>query len=46
MVGGFVLVWFGARREYREGLPEPGEPASTARVPRPRRTRIWDEEDG
>jgi len=46
MVGGFVLVWFGARREYREGLPEPGEPTSTARVPRPRRTRIWDEEDG
>jgi cytochrome oxidase assembly protein ShyY1 len=44
MVGGFVLVWFGARREYREGLPDTGEVASGAR--RPKRTRIWDEEDG
>jgi cytochrome oxidase assembly protein ShyY1 len=44
MVGGFVLVWFGARREYREGLPEPVDAASVA--PRAKRTRIWDEEDG
>ena len=44
MVGGFVLVWFGARREYREGLEEPV--GAGARVPKPKRTRIWDEEDG
>jgi len=54
MVGGFVLVWFGARREYREGLEEAvgagtGAPAGTgtrARPPKRKRTRIWDEEDG
>ena len=41
MVAGFVLVWFGARREYREGLDSaPGSP------PRPpKKVRIWDEED-
>jgi cytochrome oxidase assembly protein ShyY1 len=41
MVAGFVLVWFGARREYLEGddAPERTEPA------RPKKVRIWDEED-
>ena len=41
MVAGFVLVWFGARREYLDGhgAPEPSAPA------RPRKVRIWDEED-
>jgi cytochrome oxidase assembly protein ShyY1 len=42
MVAGFVLVWFGARREYREGLEATGEEVTT----RPRKVRIWDEEDG
>ncbi|KRE52759.1 SURF1 family protein [Phycicoccus sp. Soil748] len=46
MVGGFVLVWFGARREYRDGLPEPVEAPAGAKAPKPKRTRIWDEEDG
>lgn len=42
MVAGFVLVWFGARREYREGLESP----TAAHVPVPqRKVRIWDEED-
>ncbi|MEO6411449.1 MAG: SURF1 family protein [Pedococcus sp.] len=41
MVAGFVLVWFGARREYLEGddAPERTEPAG------PKKVRIWDEED-
>ena len=42
MVAGFVLVWFGARREYREGL----ELAAPEGTPRPvKKVRIWDEED-
>jgi cytochrome oxidase assembly protein ShyY1 len=43
MVAGFVLVWFGARREYREGLEDPAPDGAAAR---PRKVRIWDEEDG
>nr|WP_179423930.1 SURF1 family protein [Pedococcus badiiscoriae] len=41
MVAGFVLVWFGARREYLEGAttPQQAGPAS------PKKVRIWDEED-
>ncbi|TPG17921.1 SURF1 family protein [Pedococcus bigeumensis] len=41
MVAGFVLVWLGARREYLESdaAPERAEPA------RPKKVRIWDEED-
>lgn len=55
MVGGFVLVGFGIRREYREGLEvraaaTGGAATGTDRGPtarrRPRKTRIWDEEDG
>jgi cytochrome oxidase assembly protein ShyY1 len=51
MVGGFVLVGFGMRREYREGLDGPaaaGDSGTTGAAPprRPRKTRIWDEEDG
>ena len=46
---GFVLVFFGARREHLEGsepmVPAPGSPAAPPRPPRPRKTRIWDEED-
>ena len=42
MVAGFVLVWFGARREYQEGLEQSAHPDS----PRPlKKVRIWDEED-
>lgn len=41
MVGGVVLVLFGARREARE-LREGAAPG----VPRPAKVRIWDEEDG
>ena len=38
---GFILVFFGVRREYRDGLEaESREPAR-----RPRKVRIWDEED-
>jgi hypothetical protein len=38
MVLGFALVWFGIRRELRAEDPQ--------RYPaRPRKTRIWDEED-
>ena len=38
MAVGFVLVWFGIRREVRAENPE--------RYPaKPRKTRIWDEED-
>jgi cytochrome oxidase assembly protein ShyY1 len=42
MVAGFVLVWFGARREYQEGLEESAPEGTT--TPR-RKVRIWDEED-
>jgi cytochrome oxidase assembly protein ShyY1 len=41
MIGGFVLVVLGARREYLEGLEEP-----EGRPRRPVKVRIWDEEDG
>lgn len=44
MAVGFALVWFGARREYREGLEGrsgTGQPAPG----RPRKVRVWDEED-
>jgi cytochrome oxidase assembly protein ShyY1 len=43
MVAGFVLVWFGARRDYQDGL----EQAAPEGTPQPRKkVRIWDEEDG
>lgn len=45
---GFVLVGFYARREWLDSLPE-GERAArrrAAKPPRPKKTRIWDEEDG
>ncbi len=42
MVAGFVLVWFGARREYLEGAD--ADPSSVPATPR--KVRIWDEEDG
>ena len=50
MVGGFVLVGFGIRREYREGLDAradagDGAVAGAAAPRRPKKTRIWDEED-
>ncbi len=38
MVAGFVLVWFGIRRELRAEAPE-------RYPPRERRPRIWDDED-
>ena len=41
MVLGFVLVFFGVRREYLDGL-DTLETSS----PRPKKVRIWDEEDG
>ena len=41
---GFVLVFVYLRREYRDSLGE-GEGRPTA-PRRPRKTRIWDEEDG
>lgn len=40
MVGGVALVFFGARREYLDGLVEAGD-----RPRRPAKVRIWDEED-
>jgi cytochrome oxidase assembly protein ShyY1 len=50
MVGGFVLVGFGIRREYRDGLEAQavtaGSTAGAAPPRRPKKTRIWDEEDG
>jgi cytochrome oxidase assembly protein ShyY1 len=42
MVLGFVLVFFGVRREHLDGL---AEDQPSARSPRPRKVRIWDEED-
>jgi hypothetical protein len=36
---GFLLIFFGIRREVRGGVP-------TARQDKPRKVRIWDEEDG
>lgn len=53
MPAGFILVALGIRRELRAGpvgtpaggAPRgPGDPTSASQ-PRPRRTRIWDEED-
>ena len=42
MAVGFILVFFGVRREYRDALEaESGEPLPG----RPRKVRIWDEED-
>jgi cytochrome oxidase assembly protein ShyY1 len=40
MVAGFVLVWFGARRELLE------ERSTGPAAPRPTKVRVWDEEDG
>lgn len=44
MAVGFVLVFFGVRREYREGLEAEG---GTGRLSagKPRKVRVWDEED-
>ena len=44
MAVGFALVWFGARREYREGL-EGGSGTGQPAAGRPRKVRVWDEED-
>ncbi len=42
MAVGFILVFFGVRREHRDALEaESGEPLPG----RPRKVRIWDEED-
>lgn len=40
---GLVLVLVMARRQWRDGLPQPGD--RPARPARPRKVRIWDEED-
>ena len=47
MVGGVVLVFFGARREYQESLADTGDHtgARPPRPPKPVKVRIWDEED-
>jgi cytochrome oxidase assembly protein ShyY1 len=51
MLAGFVLVWFGARREHLDSLADStagdgrGWPAPR-REPGPKKVRIWDEEDG
>jgi cytochrome oxidase assembly protein ShyY1 len=42
MAVGFVLVFFGVRREYREGSQGGG---AQPRPARPRKVRVWDEED-
>lgn len=42
MAVGFILVFFGVRREYRESLEGGG---ATDRPGRPRKVRVWDEED-
>ena len=43
---GFVLVFVGARREWREGQLEDDLAAGRTPVPvRARKVRIWDEED-
>ena len=39
---GFVLVFIGVRREYRDSV---GEPGSSPGQPRQKKVRIWDEED-
>ena len=50
MVGGVVLVLFGARREHRESLTGPSSTSSSSGTgapprPKPVKVRIWDEED-
>ena len=47
MAVGFVLVFFGVRREYREGSQAEGSKGSGAqpRPAKPRKVRVWDEED-
>jgi cytochrome oxidase assembly protein ShyY1 len=46
---GFVLVFFGVRREYRETIEAAGDNGAGAsrpsRTARPKKVRIWDEED-
>jgi hypothetical protein len=42
MAVGFVLVFFGVRREHREGSEGGG---AQTRPARPRKVRVWDEED-
>ena len=46
MVAAFALVYFGARREYLdEATPSPVGEELAASTPRPRKVRVWDEED-
>jgi cytochrome oxidase assembly protein ShyY1 len=45
---GFVLIFFGVRRELldsRTAVPAPGRRSAPTRLPKVRRTWIWDEED-
>lgn len=43
---GFVLVWFGIRRELRLEAEEAGAPEGAGSTPvKPKKVRIWDEED-
>jgi hypothetical protein len=45
MAVGFVLVFFGVRREHRERADSAGGAVRQPRPARPRKVRIWDEED-
>ena len=44
MAVGFVLVFFGVRREYRESL-EGRDATERPAADKPRKVRVWDEED-
>ena len=46
MVGAFALVWFGARREHLDGTEGRARVEAGAAEARPRKVRVWDEEDG
>ena len=43
---GLVLIWFGIRRELRMEAEDVAGDWAGKSPPRPKKVRVWDEEDG
>jgi hypothetical protein len=43
---GLVLIWFGIRRELRMEAEDVAGDGAAKSPPRPKKVRVWDEEDG